>query len=67
MTFVSDLYPGSISDKQITKQSGLIDLCEEGDAIMADKGFFNFGSIDTQGRGTYYPPLQEKETSVFTP
>jgi hypothetical protein len=39
ITHVSDLWSGSISDKQITKSSGLIDKCEPGDAIMGDKGF----------------------------
>ena len=39
ITFVSDLWTGSTSDKQMTKLSGLLDLCEAGDAIMADKGF----------------------------
>ncbi|XP_060084109.1 uncharacterized protein LOC132563365 [Ylistrum balloti] len=39
VTYVSDLWCGSISDKQITIESGLVEMCEAGDAIMADKGF----------------------------
>ena len=39
ITFVSDLWAGSTSGKQMTKLSGLLDLCDAGDAIMADKGF----------------------------
>jgi hypothetical protein len=35
----SSLYTGSISDKQITKVSGFLDLLENGDLVMADKGF----------------------------
>ena len=37
--FVSSLHPGSISDKKLTMQSGLLDLLENGDSVMADKGF----------------------------
>ena len=36
---MSDLYPGSISDKELTMRSGLLDLLEEGDSVMADTGF----------------------------
>ena len=39
ITFASDLWAGSISDKQLTKRSGLLEMCEKGDAIMGDKGF----------------------------
>ena len=36
---ISDLYTGSISDKDITKQSGILELLKKGDDCMADKGF----------------------------
>ena len=39
VTFVSDLYPGSISDKELTRKSGLLQLLESNDSIMADRGF----------------------------
>jgi len=39
VTFVSDLYGGHTSDRQIVELSGIIDLLEEGDSVMADKGF----------------------------
>uniref|UniRef100_A0A4W5PMJ2 DDE Tnp4 domain-containing protein n=1 Tax=Hucho hucho TaxID=62062 RepID=A0A4W5PMJ2_9TELE len=39
VTFVSKLYAGSISDKELSKQSGLFALLTEDMAEMADKGF----------------------------
>jgi len=39
VSFISALYAGSISDKHITKVSGLLDLLEPRDVVMADKGF----------------------------
>ena len=39
ISFIPPLWTGSISDKEIVKQSGLLNLLEEGDAVMADKGF----------------------------
>ena len=40
-TFVSSLFPGSTSDKEIVSKSGILHprLWEKGDAIMADRGF----------------------------
>ena len=40
MIFVSKLYPGSISDKELTRQSGLLDLLERDNSIMAYKAFY---------------------------
>ena len=39
ITFVSRLYPGSISDKAIVEQSGLLNHLVPGDMVLADKGF----------------------------
>ena len=39
ITFVSKLYPGSISDKAIVQQSGLLNHLVAGDMVLADKGF----------------------------
>ncbi|XP_055034355.1 uncharacterized protein [Paramisgurnus dabryanus] len=39
VTFVSGLYAGSMSDREIFKLSGIIKLLKPGMAIMVDKGF----------------------------
>ena len=39
ITFLSTLYVGSISDRDIVKKSGLLGLVEAGDNVMADRGF----------------------------
>ena len=39
ITFVSDLNVGRFSDRKITKDSGIYDLVEPDDSIMADRGF----------------------------
>ena len=36
---MSALYTGSMSDKEITKLCGILDLLEPEDSVMADKGF----------------------------
>ncbi|XP_030227299.1 uncharacterized protein LOC115554647 isoform X2 [Gadus morhua] len=52
VTFVSTLYSGSISDKELFKQSGIIPLLDENMAVMVDKGF----SIDDLVPGKVHRP-----------
>ena len=39
ITFVSDLYAGTFSDRKITTDNGIYDLLEPGDSIIADCSF----------------------------
>ena len=57
ITFVSSLYTGSISDKEITRVSGILDLLEPGDVVMADKGFEIGSMLMGKGVGLNLPPF----------
>lgn len=39
VVFVSDAFEGSISDKEIVKKSGFLDMIEAQDLVLADRGF----------------------------
>mgnify|MGYP001798202967 CR=1 FL=1 len=49
ITFVSSLYTGSISDKEITRCSGILDLLEPTDSVMADKSFDIESVLESHG------------------
>ena len=71
ITFVSSLFPGSISDKALTRMSGILDLLESGDSVMADRGFDIEEDLILRGVRLNIPPylrgkkqLSEKEVVV---
>ena len=55
-TFVSELYAGRASDKQVTKDCGILTLLESGDDIMADRGF-DIADDMPAGVGLNIPPF----------
>lgn len=58
ITFISQLYAGSISDREITIRSGLLKLpFSAGDNIMADKGFTISDLLEPIGVGLNIPPF----------
>jgi hypothetical protein len=57
LTFVSSLYTGCMSDVEITKLSGLLDLLEAGDSVMADKGFVLHKALEGTGIDVNTPPF----------
>ena len=57
VTFVSILFPGSISDKELTRKSGLLQCLEEGDSVMADHGFDIQDDLTPIGVRVNIPPF----------
>lgn len=55
-TFVSELYVGWSSDKQVTKDCGILALLEPGDDVMADRGF-DIEEDMPHGVGLHIPPF----------
>lgn len=61
VSFVSNLYTGSISDQDITKKSGILELLQRGDEVMVDKGFPIQNMLAPLGCTIVIPPfLREK-------
>ena len=57
----SDLYPGSISDSEITELSAAIDIVKEGHEFMTDKGFAIKELCATKGVFHNRPPSKFSE------
>lgn len=55
VSFVSELYSGSISDPEIVKKSGYLDYVQSGDLIMADKGFLIQDQLAAKGASLVIP------------
>ena len=63
-SFISELYTGRSSDKQVTKDCGILNLLELGDDLMADKGF-DMEDEMPQGVNFNIPPfLKDQQLSV---
>ncbi|KAK6490659.1 hypothetical protein HHUSO_G5260, partial [Huso huso] len=61
VTFVSSLYAGSVSDKEIFKQSGLLSLLTKDMAVMEDKGFLVDNCVPCK---IYRPAFLSKQTQM---
>lgn len=63
LCFVSELFPGSTSDKEITVQSGFLDKLQPGDQVMADKGFNLIDELSSVGAELIRPAFLDKKGS----
>ena len=64
VTFISDCYEGSISDKKLVQVSGLLEKLEPGDEIMADKGFLIQDILAPLGVRLNVPPLLKSNSQM---
>lgn len=42
ISFISDTWAGSVSDKKLFIKSGILEHIEKGDLVIADRGIFSF-------------------------
>jgi DDE superfamily endonuclease/Helix-turn-helix of DDE superfamily endonuclease len=66
ITFVSSLFSGCISDVEMTKVCGVLNLLEAGDSVMADKGFTIAKLLSEQNVGLVIPHFLSAHTGQFT-
>ena len=66
VTFVSSLYGGSISDRQIVEKSHFVDLLEQGDLIMADRGFDIQDLMAAKQAKLFIPPKRQSTADQFS-
>lgn len=64
--FISEAFGGRISDKQITLMSGILDFIEEGDFVMADRGFL-IGDLLAQKNAVLSVPAFKKANHQLQP
>ena len=64
ITYVSNLYAGSISDKELTRCSGILDLLEHGDSVMADHGFGIQDDLTLRGVRLNIPPFLKGKSQL---
>lgn len=59
--YLSPLYGGAMSDREIVRQCGILNLLEPGEAVMVDKGF-KIGDLLPHGVKLHIPPFRVPHT-----
>lgn len=65
ITFVSSVYTGSISDKELTRCCGILNLLEANDSVMADKGFDVEDLLRSKQVSLNLPPFLQSQTQFL--
>ena len=63
ITFVSKLWAGRVTDKTITKESGVLEKLDSGDNVMADRGF-DIHDILPEGVTLNIPPFKGSRSQL---
>ena len=64
ISFLSPLYGGSVSDREITSSCSIIEQLEQGDSLMADKGFTIEDSYEPRGATLNIPPFMHNDKQL---
>lgn len=58
--YISESFGGRTSDKEIIKLSGFLNMIEDGDFIMADRGFLIDELLSPLGASVVYPSFKKR-------
>ncbi|KAH6947736.1 hypothetical protein HPB50_021094 [Hyalomma asiaticum] len=64
ITYVSKAWGGRVSDKELTQHSGLLELVEEGDVYLVDRGFRCEEMFGARGASLLMPSLTKKRAQL---
>jgi hypothetical protein len=67
LAFTSDVYGGRITDTKLTEVCGFLDLIEEMDCIIADRGFLINDMLNRKGARCLYPNFKFHNQTQFDP
>lgn len=62
--FLSQAYGGRASDKVITEESGVLDLLDYGDIVLADRGFLIAESVGMRHASLVLPAFTKGKTQL---
>lgn len=64
LTYCSEGYAGSVSDRQIVERSNISKICDSGDSVMADRGFNVQDLFSNEGIGINIPNFLKGKSQI---